>query len=68
MSDNHDDRPVYPPPGTAEAIARGCRCAPAIKPDGSPVVDDNGEQLYSIEQSCPVHGSGWAENAPHAAA
>jgi hypothetical protein len=60
MSDNHDNGParldLYPLPGTPEAKARGCRCAPATKPDGSPLLDSNGRQLYRIEKGCPVHG------------
>jgi hypothetical protein len=55
--DDRDDRQLYPPPGTPEAIARGCRCAPTIKPDGSPVLDPNGKQLYSAERTCPLHGN-----------
>jgi len=59
MSDNRGDDPVrlnlHPLPGTPEAIAHGCRCAPATKPDRSPRLDNNGKQLYRIEKGCPVH-------------
>jgi hypothetical protein len=60
MSDNHDNGPArldfHPLPGTPEAIARGCRCVRATKPDASPLSDNNDKQLYRIEKSCPVHG------------
>jgi hypothetical protein len=47
---------LHLPLGTPEAIAHGCRCAPAIKPDGSLLLDNNDKQVYRVEKSCPVHG------------
>ena len=48
-------RNMHPLPGTPGAITRGCRCAPAIKADGSLLLDSSGKQLYCIEKGCPVH-------------
>ncbi|GEM_PF-733782 len=49
-------RDTHPLPDSHEAIARGCKCTIAKKANGSPILDQNGNQLYVIEKGCPIHG------------
>ncbi len=56
MSPITDERPEVPPPGSGDALSRGCRCAIfdnryglgyRTAPDGKPE--------YWITMGCPVH-------------
>ena len=42
---------LHLPLGTLEAIAHECRCAPAIKPDGSLLLDNNDKQVSKTAPS-----------------
>ena len=48
-----------PPPGSPEAIARGCLCPRIDNRNGLGAFDDDdGRPLYWTRDDCPLHGSG----------
>lgn len=54
---------IKPNPGSDAAIAAGCKCpvldnARGKGAYGGNVKGDNGEVLFWMNESCPVHGKG----------
>jgi hypothetical protein len=47
---------LYPLPETPEAIARGCICKVSRDAAGKKMLAAGGEELYTIDERCPVHG------------
>ena len=47
-------RDLRPFPETSEARARGCRCRIAREPDGTPVLGQDGELIYSLTKGCQI--------------
>jgi hypothetical protein len=47
-------RDLQPFPETPEAKAQGCRCSVVRKPDGTPVLGQDGRSLYSMTKGCPI--------------
>jgi len=47
-----------PKPGTQDAIDLGCVCTKTLNFDGAGMlfIADNGDRLYEVSLSCPVHG------------
>jgi hypothetical protein len=47
---------LYPLPETPEAIARGCICKVSRDAAGKKMLAPGGEELYTIDKTCPIHG------------
>ena len=52
---------LQPLPETPEAIARGCICTVSRDAAGVRMLAAGGEELYTIDKDCPVHG--WPDEA-----
>lgn len=53
---------MKPPPGSAQALQQGCRCPVIDNHYGrgayGGVRDENGDVVYVLSMSCPVHSEG----------
>jgi hypothetical protein len=53
---------VIPPPGSLDALARGCKCSPKRNRAGFGVDTGAAGRVYFFEVDCPLHGDGdWRE-------
>jgi len=50
------------PPGSPEAIARGCTCSPALNHQGQDIPDPRG-RYNQCDWQCPLHGLEVAKQA-----
>jgi hypothetical protein len=46
---------IEPNPGSAEAIAQGCTCLPALNNHGDGT-EFNGQTVFCPDWRCPLHG------------
>lgn len=47
---------VPPNPGSPEAVDAGCLCHVGVNHSGRGVTTHNGEALFLMEETCPLHG------------